>query len=286
MGAAMARRLLGAGVELTVWNRTRSKAEPLGEDGAVIVNTLADLAAAADVVFVMVATPADLEQVTIGDGGLLDASPRRFSLVVDCSTVSATVSADVRAALRAAGVGFLAAPMSGNPRVVAAGRSSMVVSGPVADFERIHWALQTISRSVLHVGEQEESRLVKLAHNLFLGMMVEALVEVTTLTEKGGVSRQTFLDFLNGTGLSSQWVQARSQDLVARDWTPTFTTQLLLKDFDLGLDAARDLDVPMPVAVAVHQLIQTAIDYGFGEDDFLSLAEVAARGAGLSGPER
>jgi 3-hydroxyisobutyrate dehydrogenase-like beta-hydroxyacid dehydrogenase len=281
MGAAMARRLLGAGAELAVWNRTRSKAEPLLADGAVVLGSLAELAAAADVVFVMVAAPADLAQVTIGDGGLLSVPRRRVSLVVDCSTVSATVSAEVRAGLRAAGIGFLACPMSGNPRVVEAGGSSMVVSGPRADFERIRWALQAISASVLYVGQDEESRLVKLAHNLFLGMVVGALVEVTTLAEKGGVGRETFLEFLNGTGLSSPWVRARSPDLIAWDWTPTFTTELLRKDFGLGLDAARDLAVPMPVAAAVYQLIQTAIGYGLGEADFLSLAEVAARGAGL-----
>ena len=122
---------------------------------------------------------------------------------------------------------------------------------------------------------------MKLCHNLYLGMMVQALAEVTSLAEKGGTDRAAFLEFLGGTVVASDWVRKRTDALVRRDWTPTFTTELLRKDFDLGLGAARSLEVPMPVGALVYQLIQTAIGTGLRHEDFLSLYELQAAGAAL-----
>jgi 3-hydroxyisobutyrate dehydrogenase-like beta-hydroxyacid dehydrogenase len=287
MGSAMARRLVDAGNEVLVWNRTGAKTRPLVEAGATAVDTVAELGAA-EVVFVMVARPADLEQVLAGEDGLFHAA-QRPAVVVDCSTVSAEVSAQMRARAREVGVDFLASPVSGNPHVVAEGGSCLVVSGPEPVFRRVEPFLLQISKVAVYAGEDEQSRLVKLCHNLYLGMMVQALVEVTALAEKGGTSREAFLEFLNGTVISSDWVRKRTPDLVGLDWTPTFTTELLRKDFDLGLAEARAWEVPMPVAASVHQLIQSAIGTGLGEQDFLSLFEQQARNAALplrTDPER
>jgi 3-hydroxyisobutyrate dehydrogenase-like beta-hydroxyacid dehydrogenase len=279
MGAAMAGRLLDAGTPVTVWNRTRAKTAPLAGRGARVVDRITDLGGCG-LVFVMVAAPPDLEEVVCGAGGLLagDARPR---LVVDCSTVSAAASARVRAAATAAGTAFLAAPVSGNPHVVAEGGACIVASGPVEAFQQARPYLEQMARVVVHAGEGEQSRLVKLCHNLYLGMMVQALAEVTSLAEKGGTDRAAFLEFLGGTVLGSEWVRKRTGDLVARDWTPTFTTELLRKDFDLGLGAARALEVPLPVGALVYQLIQSAIGAGHRDDDFLSLYDQQARGAAL-----
>ena len=279
MGAAMAARLLDAGERVTVWNRTSSKTGPLAVRGAAVAGTLADLGRC-DIVFVMVAGPSDLAEVVTGPGGLL-AAPRRPEVIVDCSTVSAGESARVREAAGRAGVAFLAAPVSGNPHVVAAGAACIVASGPAATFERVRPYLEQIAKVAVHAGEGEQARLVKLCTNLYLGMMVQALVEVTTLAEKGGTDRAAFLEFFNGTVLGSDWTRRRAGDLVSRDWTPTFTTELLRKDFDLGLGAARSLEVPMPVGSAVYQLIQSAIGTGLREKDFLALYEQQARVAGL-----
>src|SRR5579875_849688 len=257
MGAAMAARLLDAGEQVMVWNRTPAKTEPLAARGASVAGRIADLAGCG-IVFVTVGGDADLEQVICGGGGLL-AGERRPEVIVDCSTVSAAASARVRAAAAAAGAEFLAAPVSGNPHVV------------------------QIARVAVHAGEGEQARLVKLCHNLYLGMLVQALVEVTSLAEKGGTDRAAFLEFLNATVLGSDWTRARAKDLVARDWTPTFTTELLRKDFDLALGAARSLEVPMPVGSAVYQLIQAAIGLGLRERDFLSLYEQQAMIAGVAG---
>lgn len=279
MGAAMAGRLLDAGTKVTVWNRTASKAQPLVDRGANRVDTIFDLGRC-DVVFVTVSTPADVREVILGEDGLLNA-PSKPRLVVDCSTVSQETSATVRAAIAQEGVAFLAAPISGNPHVVADGRSCIVASGPPEAFAVAEGHLGQIAKSVVYVGDREQSRLVKLAHNLYLGMIAQALVEVTALAEKGGTDRAAFLEFLNATVLGSEWLRKRTPDLVGRDWTPTFTTELLRKDFDLGLSAARALEVPMPVGSAVHQLIQSAIGVGLRDEDYLSLYEQQARNSQL-----
>ncbi len=280
MGAAMARRLIDAGQDVTVWNRTPVKTEPLVARGARPAGRIADLGGC-DIVFVTVSASRDLEEVIIGEYGLLRGAPGPGT-IVDCSTVSPAASARVREAADAAGVGFLAAPISGNPHVVAGGGACIVASGPAEVFRQVKPYLEMMTKVAVHAGEAEQSRLVKLCHNLYLGMMVQALVEVTSLAEKGGTDRAAFLEFLGGTVLGSDWVRKRAGDLVERDWTPTFTTELLRKDFDLGLDAARSLEVPMPVAGLVHQLIQSAIGIGLRNEDFLSLYDQQARGAGLA----
>lgn len=279
MGAAMAGRLIDAGERVSVWNRTASKTAPLVARGAQAVARITDLGGC-DIVFVMVATPGDLEEVVCGERGLLSGECRPGT-IVDCSTVSAAASAGVRAAADAAGVGFLAAPVSGNPHVVAEGGACIVASGPAGLFDEVQPLLEKIAKVAVHAGEGEQARLVKLCTNLYLGMMVQALVEVTSLAEKGGTGRAAFLEFLGGTVLGSDWVRKRTGDLVRRDWTPTFTTELLRKDFDLGLAAARALEVPMPVGAMVHQLIQSAIGAGLRDEDFLSLYDLQARGAAL-----
>jgi 3-hydroxyisobutyrate dehydrogenase-like beta-hydroxyacid dehydrogenase len=279
MGSAMAERLIKAGNRVTVWNRTAAKTAPLVDLGASQAADLAQLAEA-DIVFVMVSTPRDLEAVVAGPGGLLSHTTKP-QVIVDCSTVSAEVSAAVRAQCDEAGVAFLASPISGNPHVVAEGGACLVASGPRPVYDRVEPYLHQIGKVAVWSGDAEQSRLVKLCHNLYLGMMVQVLVEVTSLAEKGGTDRAAFLDFLNGTVLGSDWVRKRTKDLVAEDWTPTFTTELLRKDFDLGLSAARTLEVPMPVGASVHQLIQSSIGRGYGQADFLSLFVQQADSAAL-----
>lgn len=280
MGGAMARRLVDAGNHVTVWNRTIAKTEPLVAAGATAVERIVDLADA-DIVFIMVSTPADLRQVVLGADGLLsgDRLPR---VVVDSSTVDAGTSAEIRAVLAERGVAFLACPISGNPHVVAEGESVLAASGPRATFDEVEPYLRQIAKDAVWVADDEQSRLVKICHNLYLGILVQGLSEVTALAEKSGVDREAFLRFLNNTVLATPWVQKRTPDLVAADWTPTFTTELLRKDFDLGLAAARSEEVPMPLAAGVLQLIQSAIGHGHREDDFLSLFELQATSSGMT----
>ncbi len=281
MGYALAGRLLDAGHEVAVYNRTRAKAEPLAERGAVIVDSIAELADR-DVVFTMVSASADLAEVVLGEGGLLSRADAAPGVIVDSSTISAEVSAQVRAAAAKRGTALLAAPVSGNGKVAAAGRLSVVASGPLEAFERARPYLELFGQSVTYAGEDDTARLVKLAHNIFLGVVTQSLAEVTVLAEKGGVSRAAFLDFMNHSVLGSTFTRYKTPAFVHLDLTPTFTPELLRKDFDLGLEAARRLEVPMPVAALTHQLVQAVIGRGHVDEDFAALLPEQAAAAGLT----
>ncbi|MFI7665352.1 NAD(P)-dependent oxidoreductase [Nocardia sp. NPDC049526] len=280
MGAAMATRLAAAGTQVTVWNRTRAKAEPLTEHGCTIADHIADLRTL-DVVFTMVSTQADLEQVLLGADGLLADKRSAPAIVVDCSTVSTESSAAIRAACELRGVGFLAAPVSGNAKVVAAGGLSIAASGPLEVYERVAPLLRTIGKSVTYVGAGDAARLVKICHNLFLGVVTQSMAEVTVLAEKGGVSRAAFLDFLNNSVMGSVFTRYKTPAFVNLDYTPTFTPILLRKDFDLGLGAARRLDVPMPLAAATAQLVQASVGSGRVQEDFAILLDLQAENSAL-----
>jgi 3-hydroxyisobutyrate dehydrogenase-like beta-hydroxyacid dehydrogenase len=156
-----------------------------------------------------------------------------------------------------------------------------MASGPRGSYALAEPYLHAIGKSAQWVGDGEQARVVKICHNLYLGLIVQSLSEVTTLAEKAGVPRAAFLDFLNSTALGSEWVRKRTPDLLALDWTPTFTTDLLRKDFDLGLAAARTEEVTMPLAASVLQLLQAAIGRGYRDQDFLSLFAVQAASSGM-----
>ncbi len=279
MGAAMAGRLARAGVALTVWNRTRAKAEPLADLGAMVADAVTDLADH-DVVFTMVSSDKDLVQVLLGDGGLLTGATRP-SVVVDCSTVATETSEQVRAECDSRAVAFLAAPVSGNGKVVRAGKLSLVVSGPEETFSRVEPLLQHLGQHVTYVGDGDVARLVKICHNLMLGVVTQSLAEITVLAEKGGVPRAAFLDFLNNSVMGSVFTRYKTPAFVHLDYAPTFTPVLLRKDFDLGLAAARELDVPMPVAAATAQLVQATVSSGRVDEDFAILLDQQAAASGL-----
>ncbi|MGW4057722.1 NAD(P)-dependent oxidoreductase [Amycolatopsis sp. NPDC004747] len=281
MGAALVRRLLAAGYDVAVHNRTRAKAEELVAAGATVADRPVDLAGR-DVVFTMVSASADLEQVTSGDGGLFTDATRAPKVLVDSSTVSAEASAAVRVAAAKRGTELLAAPVSGNPKVVGSGKLTLAVSGPRAVFDDVEPLLAALGRGVTYVGEDEVARLVKICHNVFLGVVTQSLAEITVLAEKGGVSREAFLSFLNDSVMGSVFSRYKTPALVNLDFTPTFTMPLLRKDFDLGLAAARELEAPMPVASAAAQLVASAVGAGLVDQDFAVLIEEQARRSGLT----
>ena len=280
MGAAMATRLAESGVDVTVWNRTRAKAEALIPHGAAVADRISDLRDR-DVVFTMVSTPADLEQVLLGPEGLLAESVQMPPVVVDCSTVSTEASVDIRRHCEERGVSLLAAPVSGNGKVVESGGLSVVVSGPEETYERVRHLLLAIGKSATYVGDGDAARLVKICHNLMLGVVTQSMAEITVLAEKGGVSRAAFLDFLNNSVMGSVFTRYKSPAFVNLDYTPTFTPVLLRKDFDLGLAAARQLDVPMPIAAATAQLVQAMVSSGRVDEDFAILLDQQAAASGV-----
>jgi 3-hydroxyisobutyrate dehydrogenase len=279
MGLVLVRRLLAADIAVSVYNRTRARAEPLAAEGATLVDAAADLATA-DVVFVVVGTSEDLVDAVLGPAGLL-AGDQAPAVVADLSTVSVEASRQVRLGLAARGSELVAAPVMGNPRVAAAGRLTFAVSGPAGAAEQVRPYLELLGAGASYVGAGEIARIVKLCHNLFLGTVAQSLAEVTVLAQKAGVSRQAFLACINDSVMGSTFTRYKSPAMVNLDFQATFTATLLRKDFDLGLATAREHEVPMPVAALVHQLVQTLVGHGYGEQDFASLIELQAQAAGL-----
>ena len=280
MGEAMVRRLTAAGQPVAVWNRTRAKAEPLARDGARVVATRQDLVDC-DVVFTMVSTTDALRDVLFGAGGLV-AGERRPRLVIDSSSISEDGSAQIRAELERLGVAYLCAPVSGNAKVAKAGKLLIVCSGPRAAYAGAEHLLQPLGRRVMWVGEGELARIWKIAHNTMFGVIIQSLCEITVLAQKAGIPRHVFLDSINDSVLGSMYTRYKTPMLVNLGFDKvTFTPQLLLKDMDLGLGAARRLGVPMPAAAVTRESVATVVGRGYTDIDFAVLLVELARNAGL-----
>jgi 3-hydroxyisobutyrate dehydrogenase-like beta-hydroxyacid dehydrogenase len=280
MGLALCHRLLTAGVDLTVYNRTREKVTELAEHGATVADSPAKLADR-DFVVTMVSDPAAFRSVTTGADGLFSVPGVSPQVLIDSSTVSADVSEEVRQAAADRGSELLAAPVSGNPNVVKSGQLTVVASGPITAFDKARPLLEMFGKGVSYVGEGDAARLVKICHNLLLGIVSQTLAETAVLAERAGVSRADYMEFINMSVMGSTFTRYKTPTIVNLDFTPSFTGHLLRKDFELGLEAGRDFDVPLPTAALVHQMIMAMIGRGHGDEDFMRLLTVEAASAGV-----
>lgn len=282
MGFPMVARLAKAGNDVTVYNRTRAKAEPLTEYGARIVDTPAELAQC-DVIFTMVSTSKDLAAVLTGENGVFSGiSGQGPKCYVDCSSVSVEASAEMREAVAEKGADFIAAPVSGNGKVVKAGKLTIVASGAKAGFDMVEPFLQTVGVGVTYVGEGELARSVKICHNIMLAVVTQNLAEITILAEKMGVPRHAFLDFINSSVMGSVFTRYKTPGWVNLDFTTTFTPELMRKDVDLGLGLAKEMNVPMPVTSVTRDVIQSSMGHGYkGDIDFGIVFKYMAECSGL-----
>jgi 3-hydroxyisobutyrate dehydrogenase len=280
MGYAMAERLASAGCDITVWNRTRSKAEPLAKSGARIAGSLADLAAC-DIVFTMVSTGKDVKEVLFGAEGVL-AKGKAPKIVVDSSSISLEESAEIRGKLAQKGVKLLAAPVSGNDKVVTAGKVMFVISGVRAAYDTARPYLDLMGRGSSYVGEGELARIAKICHNVYLSVVIQSLCEITVLAQKAGMPRHAFLEFMNNSIFGCMFTRYKTPALVNLDFHVTFTPELLRKDIDLGLAAGRQFGVPMPLASVTRDLVQMLIGNGYTDQDFAALLMLQARASGMA----
>src|SRR5512144_1285368 len=289
MGYPMAERLLKAGYDVSIWNRTRSKAEPLAKIGGKVVDNLFDLKDV-DVLFSIVSTGKDLDQVYFGKNSVTGHGGKLPKIFVDCSTIAVEESAAIRDRLEQLGSEFVAAPVSGNAKVIKAGKLSAVISGSEAACKTVTPMLEVIApQGVSYVGDGELARVCKIAHNVMLGVVIENLIEITLLANKMGVPRHAFLAFMNNSVMGSMFTAYKSPALVNLDWTTTFTPELLRKDLDLGLELGREMDVPMPVTAATREVLQGHFGHAtlqpdpqaYLNKDFAALMETMALAAGM-----
>jgi 3-hydroxyisobutyrate dehydrogenase len=289
MGYPMAERLLKAGYDVSIWNRTRAKAEPLAKIGGKVVDNLFDLKEV-DVLFSIVSTGKDLEQVYFGKNSVTGHGGKIPKIFVDCSTISVEESASIRDRLAQLGSEFVAAPVSGNAKVIKAGKLSTVVSGSETACKTVTPMLEVVApQGVSYVGEGELARICKIAHNVMLAVVIENLIEITLLANKMGVPRHAFLAFMNNGVMGSMFTRYKSPALVNLDWTTTFTPELLRKDLDLGLALGREWDVPMPVTAATREVLQTHFGAAtlkpdpekYLQEDFAALLETMALASGM-----
>ena len=290
MGYQMAERLIEANHDVSIWNRTKSKAEPLAKIGGKVVDKLADLSGV-DMLFAIVSEGKDLEEVYFGkDGIVTNAKGKLPKIFVDCSSISVEDSVRIRGRLKEHGVEFVCAPVSGNGLVIKAGKLSSVVSGPEAAAKEAMPVIEVFApRGVSYVGDGELARICKIAHNVMLGVVIENLIEITLLANKMGVPRHAFLAFMNNGVMGSMFTAYKTPALVNLDWAATFTPELLRKDLDLGLELGREWDVPMPVTAATREVIQQHIGKALSQSnskeilaqDFAKMAETMAELAGM-----
>ena len=277
MGYAMAERLAKGGCDVAVWNRTRAKAEPLAKHGAKVVDRLEDLAAK-DIVFCMVSAWKDVKEVV----QKLLGGKQKPKMLVECSSISLEGSAELRTMLSEKSIQYLAAPVSGNAKVIKAGKLTFVVSGPKSAYDAARPYLDLMGQGSSYVGDGELSRIAKICHNVMLGVVTQSLAEITLLAQKAGMPRHAFLDFLNKSVMGSTFTRYKAPAFVNLDFKVTFTPHLLRKDLDLGLDAGRHFEVPMPLASLTRDLVQQMIGHGMTEQDFSTLLLMQAKASGVA----
>ncbi len=281
MGLPIARNLLQAGHELTVYNRTRSKAEALASAGAKVANSFTE-ASTAEVVMTMLADDQAVEQTTFGNGGILNTLASG-GVHLSLSTISTALSRRLTVAHAARGQGFIASPVFGRPDAAAAGRLVVVAAGPDEAVERVRPLLEAIARKVFVVGSEPYSaNAVKLAGNFLIASMLETLSEAFVLTRKFGVEPAKFLEILNGSFFQSPIYENYGKIIIEEKFSPSgFALRLGLKDVRLVLAAAEEAAVPMPVASVIRDRFLSGVARGKGDMDWAALAKVVAEDAGL-----
>lgn len=267
MGSAFAERLLDAGFDIVVHNRSRARTQAMASRGVAVADTAADLADRVDVVLTSLSDDQALESVAASVAG----AARPGTLLVDASTVSPEASARVASLLDEARIEYVRAPVSGNPGVVRGGNAVFIASGPTAGIVRAEPLLRAIGSTVHVVGDGEQARIVKLAVNLVIAGLAQLMAEALVLGEAAGVSRAALLEVMGDSAAGAPFVKYKTEPLLRDDYSATFTTALMEKDIDLVLETAGAVGVELPLAAELKALVHSTVEAGYGDDDFMAL---------------
>jgi 3-hydroxyisobutyrate dehydrogenase-like beta-hydroxyacid dehydrogenase len=282
MGLPMARNLLQAGHTLSVYNRTRARADVLTPLGARIADTPAAAARGADVLVTMVADDQALEQVMLGESGAL-AALSRGAIHVSASTISPRLSLRLAERHQAAGQLYVAAPVFGRPQAAEAKQLWIVAAGPTTALERVRPLLEAMGQGVVVAGtDPARANVIKLAGNFLLAAAIEAMGEAFALGRKYDVLPADLLDIVNGRLFRSPIYESYGKLIASERYEPAgFKLRYGLKDVRLALAAADDVAAPMPLASLIHDRLLSGVARGWGDTDWAALARVAAADAGL-----
>jgi 3-hydroxyisobutyrate dehydrogenase-like beta-hydroxyacid dehydrogenase len=267
MGAGIAARLLETGYELSGWNRTREKAQPLLDSGMGWADTPRELAASVDVLFTMLTNTAAIEATAGGTDGVL-AGLREGTVWADISTIAPDASVALAERVRATGASFLDCPVSGSPATLAAGQMSVMAGGDRAAFEHIEELLRAIGPRVTYIGPNGQAILTKVAINLALVVSVTALAEGVALVEKAGVDRTAVVDAVLKSVIASPVVGYRAP-LLVEDTDVFADVELQQKDLVLAQDLARGLGVAVPTCAAASEMLNAARSSEQADRDFI-----------------
>ena len=280
MGGRMAARLLSKGHRVTGYNRTRSKAEALAGDGLRVADTPRDVAAAADVTFVMVANSAALRAVADGPFGLV-AGLGHDKILVDMSTVSPVVSRELAARAREAGAQMVDAPVSGSVLTLEQGKLSIMVGGDRPTFDRVRAILEDIGPKVTYVGANGLAVSMKIATNISVAVQMLAFAEGVLLAEKSGIARETAVDVMTNSAIGSPMLRYRGPFVLQMPDQAWFDTTMMQKDLQLALDMGRDLRVPLPTTSTANEWLTATRAMGLSAADFAAVFQALARAAGV-----
>lgn len=280
MGQGMAHNLLKAGFALTVWNRTASKMESLVAAGAETGSNPADVAARSDTIVICVSDTPDVENVILGDQGVLKGI-KSGSLVIDCSTISPIATRKLAASLAEAGAGMLDAPISGGSEGAARGTLSIMVGGEARDFERALPVFQAMGQKITHVGATGAGQTVKLVNQILVVGNCLAMCEALLFAQAGEVDLAKTLEAVSAGAAGSWMLSNRGPQILQRDWRPGFTIDLQQKDIRLILGAADELGVPLPGTAQIFQLYRTLQKQGLGSEGNHALIKALEHLAGF-----
>lgn len=265
MGEPMARNILAAGFPLTVWNRTPGRAEALLAEGATLADSPADVARLSTIIVSCVSDSPDVEHVALGPGGVIEGAVSG-SCYVDCSTIAPSVARSVATRMREQGVGMLDAPVSGGDVGAKAGTLAIMVGGEATDFERCRPLLDAMGSTVVHVGPSGSGQVVKLCNQVAGGLNLLAMAEAIALARAAGVDPARMLEVVSSGAAGSWMLSNLGPRAVQGDYAPGFMVDLMQKDLRLVLEAAEQVNAPLPGGALVQQIFRTLQARGRGRE--------------------
>jgi 2-hydroxy-3-oxopropionate reductase len=270
MGKPMARNLMDADYELTLYNRSPEKARELGEAGASVAASPEEVAQNSDIIITMLPGPPEVERVVAGEGGLLEGATEG-SLLVDMSTSSPVLARDLARTARERGVGMLDAPVSGGDVGAIEGTLSIMAGGGEEDFERAKPLFEAMGTTVTHVGPVGAGQVTKAANQIVVALVIEAVSEALVLGSAGGVAPEKILDVLSGGLAGNKVMEVKREKFLSRDFKPGGKAEFHRKDLGIALAAGREYGVVLPVTAAVYQMFEAMMAGGRGGRDHSAL---------------